>query len=68
MESSAEVGIMEKSWENYKLVNKAESTAIDDAYLKQTGQLRFQTQIGNTIKVYTANFKNGKNTAPSTNQ
>ncbi len=49
-----------KTWKAYNVGNEAESTAFDDTYHKQTGKLRFQTQIGNKVKVYTADFSGNK--------
>jgi hypothetical protein len=46
----------EEPWTSYEMINHGESTVIDDEYLKQTDQLRFQTHIGDTVKVFTARF------------
>ncbi len=53
------------SWKSYALSVKAESTTLDDAFLKQTDQIRFQTHIGNSIKIYTASFSNEQNSSLS---
>lgn len=45
-----------ETWKSYKMNSSAESTAFDDEYLKQTNELRFQTQLGDTVKVFTARF------------
>ena len=46
----------EGPWESYHASHHGESTAIDDEYLKQADKLRFQTHVGDTVRVFTARF------------
>lgn len=48
-----------ETWKSYQMDMSSESTALDVEYLKQSGALRFQTQVGDTIKVLTARFSTG---------